>query len=106
MKRLVSLFLLLACFGVGLFAQSSSINGNVMDPSGAVIPGATISLLNLGTGAERHTVADTEGRYAELRCGQSAGRHTDVGDLGRLPVRQAISRSPQLLALRLSCGSI
>ncbi len=63
MKRLVSLFLLLACFGVGLFAQSSSITGNVTDPTGAVIPGATITLANLDTGATRSAVADSQGRY-------------------------------------------
>lgn len=63
MKRLAFLFLLLACFGVGLFAQTSSITGNVTDPSGAVIPGATITLRNVDTGAERNTVADDQGRY-------------------------------------------
>jgi hypothetical protein len=63
MKRLASLFLLLACFGVGLFAQSSSITGNVTDPTGAVIPGATINLLNLDNGATRNAVADSQGRY-------------------------------------------
>ncbi|HTB13944.1 MAG TPA: carboxypeptidase-like regulatory domain-containing protein [Bryobacteraceae bacterium] len=63
MNRLVFVFLLLACFGVGLFGQSSSITGNVTDPTGAVIPGATITMRNIDTGADRTTVADTQGRY-------------------------------------------
>jgi hypothetical protein len=48
---------------VGLFAQSSSITGNVTDPSGAVIPGATITMREVNTGAERSTTADAQGRY-------------------------------------------
>jgi hypothetical protein len=49
--------------GVGLFAQSSSITGNVADPTGAVIPGAAITMHNIDTGAERSTTADAQGRY-------------------------------------------
>ena len=63
MNRLAVLFLLLICVGVGLFAQSSSITGSVADPTGAVIPGATITMRDLGTGAERSAVADGQGRY-------------------------------------------
>jgi len=63
MNRLVLLFLLLASVGAGLFAQSSSITGNVTDPSGAVIPGATITMREIDTGAERSAVADPQGRY-------------------------------------------
>ena len=63
MKRLASLFLLLACVGVGLFAQTSSVTGNVTDPTGAVIPGATITLVNVDTGATRNATADSQGRY-------------------------------------------
>ncbi len=63
MNRMVLLFLLLACFGAGLFAQTSSITGNVTDPTGAVIPGATITMRNINTGAERTAVADVQGRY-------------------------------------------
>jgi hypothetical protein len=63
MKRLAVLFLLLACVATGLLAQTSSITGNVTDPTGSVIPGAAISLVNLDTGAERTAIADPEGRY-------------------------------------------
>lgn len=57
------MFLLLAAFGVGLFGQSTSLTGNVTDPTGAVIPGATITMKNVDTGAERTAVADAQGRY-------------------------------------------
>src|ERR1700722_5011772 len=63
LQRLASIFALLACVATGLLAQTSSITGNVTDPTGSVIPGATITLLNLDTGAERTAIADAEGRY-------------------------------------------
>ncbi|MCS7026729.1 MAG: carboxypeptidase-like regulatory domain-containing protein [Bryobacteraceae bacterium] len=47
-----------------LSAQSvTSVSGVVSDPTGAVIPGATISLENTATGAKRETTSDAAGRY-------------------------------------------
>src|ERR1700678_3796157 len=63
MRTLGDLCLLLACVGTGLFAQTSSITGNVTDPTESVIPGATITFVNLDTGAERTAIADPQGRY-------------------------------------------
>src|SRR5262245_51271430 len=42
---------------------SWTIFGNVTDPLGAVIPGVTITIKNLDTGATRTIVTDDEGRY-------------------------------------------
>jgi hypothetical protein len=47
------------------FAQAGGkITGIVKDPSGAVIPGATLSLADMGTGAKRTTTTDSEGAYS------------------------------------------
>ncbi len=51
------------CFSAVLFGQTTSLTGTVADPSGAVIPGATISIVNTQTGAARDAVSDTQGRY-------------------------------------------
>ena len=51
------------CFSAVLFGQTTSLTGTVADPSGAVIPGATISIVNTQTGAARDVVSDTQGRY-------------------------------------------
>src|ERR1035437_1203246 len=51
------------CFAAALFGQTTSLTGTVADPSGAVIPGATISIVNAQTGAARDAVSDTQGRY-------------------------------------------
>jgi outer membrane receptor protein involved in Fe transport len=43
--------------------ETGRISGTVMDASGAVVPGATISLRSTGTGAVRNTVSDENGKY-------------------------------------------
>ena len=40
-----------------------TVTGRVMDPNGAIIPGATIQATLVRTGAARTTVTDDEGRY-------------------------------------------
>ncbi|MGH9704936.1 MAG: carboxypeptidase-like regulatory domain-containing protein, partial [Candidatus Acidiferrales bacterium] len=48
------------------WAQSTTdgaIGGTVTDPSGAVIPGASISVVNLGTNAKAGGTTDGGGRY-------------------------------------------
>src|SRR3954465_5949276 len=48
-----------------------TILGTVMDPNGAVVAGATITVKNTSTGLERTTTTDYEGNYsvAELPIG-------------------------------------
>ncbi len=60
------LVLAISVFGVsGLWAQvdTGSITGTVTDPSGAIIPGATITLVNQGTGLKLTTVTNANGNY-------------------------------------------
>jgi hypothetical protein len=57
------LFLWLAC--AGAFAQSlTSLNGTVTDPTGAVIPSASVILESVERGATRTTKSDDAGRYS------------------------------------------
>lgn len=55
----------LASFAGVLRAQSqlATVFGTVTDPSGAVIPGAQITLVNQRTGLKRGTVTDAAGEY-------------------------------------------
>jgi hypothetical protein len=66
-RKLVSLTLvwLLALFAVCSAQQSASsgIVGQVTDSSQAVLPGATVTVTNTGTGAQRTTTTDEEGRF-------------------------------------------
>ena len=60
------LLLIVSLLPLRLFAQSTfgSIVGTVKDSSGAVIPGATVMLTNIGTAAERTVVTDQHGDYS------------------------------------------
>src|SRR5438477_10930736 len=64
-KRFVVVSVLLVLFVSLLSAQTTtSLNGIVSDPTGAVIPNATITLVNDDTTAQRETRSDSEGRYS------------------------------------------
>src|ERR1700674_3879030 len=55
-----------SCFGVSLLhAQfdSGQISGFVRDPSGAVVPAATVIAANTGTKESHRTAANSEGYY-------------------------------------------
>ncbi|MGA2986427.1 MAG: carboxypeptidase-like regulatory domain-containing protein [Terriglobia bacterium] len=57
--------LFLASFAGVLCAQTqlATVFGTITDPSGAVIPGAQITLVNQSTGLKRDTITDTAGEY-------------------------------------------
>lgn len=53
--------------GTKLQAQTGSINGTVVDPSGAVIPGAHVQIIDEGTGGlARETTTDATGNFTAL----------------------------------------
>ena len=45
------------------FAQTGSITGTVKDQSGAVLPGAAVTVTSIGTNAHRDTLTDERGDY-------------------------------------------
>ncbi len=61
----LSVCILCLCAGSVALAQAGrgSISGLVTDPTGAVVPGSQITLLNQATGYTQHTVASTAGLY-------------------------------------------
>ena len=62
--------MLLACLlfwpGITLAQVTASVAGTVQDTSGAVIPGAAVTVKNLETGAARTVTADDRGYYRAL----------------------------------------
>jgi hypothetical protein len=57
-----------ACLGLGLTASaqsgsSASIGGSVVDPSGAVVPNATVNIHNPVSAYDRTTVTDSSGKF-------------------------------------------
>ena len=66
-RRLGIALLALLSFATGLSAQesaSSGIVGQVIDSTKAAMPGATVTVTNVGTNAQRVTNTDAEGRFS------------------------------------------
>src|SRR5580692_5872044 len=66
--KLVLVLFLVICVGSSLcaWAQSTStgtVAGSVTDPTGAVVAGATVTLIDVGTNTARTTTSNTSGRY-------------------------------------------
>src|SRR5687768_6917634 len=60
------LALLLWWSGSSALAQSATgeIQGTIVDQSGAVLPGATVTIVNTATGATREVTTDANGLFA------------------------------------------
>src|SRR5450759_537090 len=63
MKKLIGICALSVLTVASLFAQTTSLSGTVSDPTGAVIPKATVTVTNTQTGAKRSDTSDSQGRY-------------------------------------------
>ena len=63
-KLLLGVFLLWVSLAPFAFGQLTSLNGTVTDPTGAVIPNATITIVNTKTGIQREATSDAQGRYS------------------------------------------
>jgi hypothetical protein len=57
-------FMLLATLSLSAQTFRGTILGTVTDPSGAVVPGAKVTVKNTGTGLERSTETSADGSYA------------------------------------------
>ena len=53
---------------------SASLRGTVTDPSGAVIPGATVTLINKDTNQTRSSTSDSKGLYTVEALGPGTYR--------------------------------
>jgi len=66
-KRVLSGFAFLILFTANVAAQSQAstadLSGTVTDPSGAIIPGATVTVVNSETNLDRTVITDNNGDY-------------------------------------------
>lgn len=63
LRLVFALVILTACSAALAQLGTGQIEGTISDPSGAVIPGATVTIRNLDTGSERVLTTDSGGRY-------------------------------------------
>src|ERR1700682_2562015 len=65
--RFLTLIAVLSLVGIGVLhgqtAVTGGIEGNVTDPSGAAISGATVEATNVGDSVTRQTVTNNDGAY-------------------------------------------
>ena len=106
---LLALGFLLAATTGSAQVVTGTISGRVTDPTGAVIPGATVQIQNIETGFSRNVQTDDGGRYEarNLPVGsysitaQQAGFRTEVRRGITLTVASAI-----VVNLELSVGAV
>src|SRR5262245_43423120 len=80
----VTLFLL---FNSPAFGQTAQITGRIVDVTGAVVPGAQVTLTNQAAGVARDTVTNNEGYYA-IPLLQPGGYQISVKKEGFKPILQ------------------
>ena len=66
MKKILLVTIALLALASATLAQSTSgnIRGQIVDPKGSVVAGASVTLRNKATGAERTAVSNADGNYA------------------------------------------
>jgi len=110
-KSLRATFLVISilAFGLSAYAQSgssTSVTGTVLDPSGAVVPNATVEIRNPVSGLERTTATDNGGKFAIPNIPFNP-YHLTVTGKGFAPYSQDIdvrSVVPVSLSIRLNVG--
>jgi len=63
LARFLFVLAIVVVFGLSAFGQQTttgSLNGIVNDPNGAIVAGATVTLKNSETGAERQVTTDSQ----------------------------------------------
>ena len=101
-------FILLATFLLAHAQSSTSLRGLITDPTGAVIPGAVVSLTNQGTGFKRQALSGEDGVYQFLQAApgtyQVSVEKTGFTTITRDNVQLQVN-TPGTLDLRMEVGS-
>jgi len=86
---------------------TGSISGTITDPSGAVVPNATVTITNKGTGAARNSAANAEGAYSALSLlpAEYEVRVTQPGFRTVVAAAQVVAGSTTTLDLAIMPGA-
>ncbi|MFM2125277.1 MAG: hypothetical protein RL328_1728, partial [Acidobacteriota bacterium] len=111
LRKLFTLSLALTlCMIPNLFGQAATatITGTVLDPSGAAIAGANVTVKNTGTSQTRNVTSDNQGRYSvpELPIGQYEieARQSGFQTLVRTGIELTVGAAP-VIDLQMSLGT-
>ena len=111
MKWGLSIFVFFAVFAGACYGQTvgASVLGTISDATGAVLPGATIAVKNVGTGTSTEVLSDERGRYLAplLQPGEYEIQVSLPGfqSVSRRGVRLAVGQNA-VIDVRLEVGQI
>jgi outer membrane receptor protein involved in Fe transport len=105
----LALSLMFPHLGIAQESASSSILGQVFDSSQAALPGATVTVVDIGTGAQRLAVTDSEGRFAIP--GLRASRYllkAELPGFGSAEIKELVLRAGEVArpSLTLTVASV
>ena len=84
--------LILAVYPVVAQDATGRIAGTVTDPSGAIVPGATVIVKNTGTGITRQATTDKQGYYQVLEL--PIGRYSVAAEVSGFSRKMVSARNP------------
>ena len=105
----LSLVFLLSASTLVRAQDTSALSGQITDPAGKVVPGATVTVTNVATGASRSTKASDDGNYTfsqvppgtyKLRVEGKGFKVTEQADV------QLLVATPKVINIQLEVGAV
>jgi Carboxypeptidase regulatory-like domain len=103
----VMIFVFCAASGLSAQTNTTSLSGTVTDATGAVLPGATVTILNSATGSKQSTTSSAQGEFSFEQI-QPATYEVDViasGFAERKERVELLVSTPLKLAIKLTVGA-
>jgi hypothetical protein len=106
-RSLVSTLLLACTVSVVAQTNTSGLSGTILDPSGALVPGAIVTLTNSATGFNRSVTAASKGEYSfdQIPPGEYLATITSEGFAPQVKRVQLLVATPLKLDFRLTVGN-
>ncbi len=108
-RRALLLSVVLAFVTGSVWAQSAAFSGTILDPSGAAIAGAQVTITNEATGAARATATQSDGKYLFAQLAPGKYKMEVVAQGFKTAVRQHLELLvgiTSIVDVRLEVGTI
>jgi hypothetical protein len=109
MKQVLGFTLVSVVATFGYAQSSSSLSGNVADPSGAAVAGAKVEVTNIGSSAKRSTLTDESGLFSMSQL--PPGKYTVTAEspgfsTGIVDALELVINTPSRLSIVLKVGNV
>lgn len=105
-NKFYTVLFLLFIFAAGVAAQTASVTGTIRDTADAAIAGATVTVRNIKTGAERTATTNGEGRFSMAIDGEVAQYEVEVSAKGFGRVAKPLASGDSAITIALSPAPI